>query len=111
METTMDCPKDTNPRLWLWLLSAGLTLDAINRDHNGDMPKMRASDGTDHIWSIVYTEWILARWDEWALELGFKVAYGRSAHDNALAAGHTHAEFDAWLLAKVMGGIGAEAKE
>lgn len=85
-----------NPRVLAWLRAVGLTPEDTYRKSGDDVP-MVTIDGHRNIWTIHYSEWIMARWTEWAHGLGFKRTHGQDAHIMALFGGHTDAEFDAWL--------------
>ncbi len=78
--------KQLNPRFVLWAKSIGKEpADFVRRDRQG----VTRIDGTP--WTVLFMAWIAERWRQWALELGYR------DHRVALANGHTHADFDAWL--------------
>lgn len=74
-----------NPRFVIWAESIGVSPDEL-------MLEPTQIDGTP--WTVLFMIWIQKRWRDWALELGYR------DHRAALADGHTHAHFDAWLEAK-----------
>lgn len=85
---------DWNPRFVRWARSRGKLPDAFGRDADGDIERIE-HDGAMLPWTLVFSFWIRARWNEWATELGF--TRGEYRHEAALHSGHTAAEFDAWL--------------
>jgi len=58
-------------------------------------------DGYTNLWTILYSEWIMRKWTEWAGSLGFteliRTANRCTPHVRAQLAGHTAEEFDKWL--------------
>jgi hypothetical protein len=74
----------------LWLKAVGLEEKDIARKSGEDVPRVTVA-GYKNLWTLLYSEWILARWTEWARLLGYK------DHRAAGAEGHTDAEFDTWL--------------
>lgn len=95
--------ENLNPRVLVWLRVSGLTPADIYRKSGESVPLVpdseRGERGKRQMWTIVYSQWLMQRWTEWATELGFKRADGNPAHQVALLSGHTDAEFDAWLKA------------
>jgi hypothetical protein len=88
-----------NPRVLLWLQATGLTLADIEPR---DGESARITRGSHRLpWSIFFSEWIMARWDEWARGLHFTPEHGSYAHEVAQLYGHTAEEFDAWLKHEV----------
>lgn len=79
-----------NLRVVLWARSRGLDLHLLVI---GPRESTTHIDGTP--WTVLFMAWIQNRWREWASELGFN-----GNHRAALAAGRSHAEFDAWLAEK-----------
>jgi len=94
-----------NPRFVLWCESRGFQPDSFDRDEDEDMKLVthHNGDGVQYPWTLVFSDWIKAQWKEWAHSIGFKDRDGWQAHRLAQAAGHGHAEFDAWLRLKVKG--------
>lgn len=91
-----------NPRVLLWLEHHGLTPDDIARPSGEDV-RMVTIHGERNLWTVHYSQWIMGCWHEWATSLGFKRTAFAAAHNNARLAGHSDAEFDAWLERKVRG--------
>ncbi len=89
---------DWNPRFVLWARSRGKLPEAFGRDADGDIKRIE-HDGATLPWTLVFSFWIRARWNEWATQLGF--TRGERRHEDALHSGHTAAEFDAWLERRV----------
>lgn len=89
-------PPEYNPRWLLWLRTIGETPATfkVRTTPDGEITKI---DGLP--WTIVYSEWVRARWREWAAELGFTTgdASHRLPWERALASGHTQEDFDRWL--------------
>jgi hypothetical protein len=87
-----------NPRVLLWLKAVGLTAAAIARPSGADVPRVTV-DGYTNLWTILYSEWIMGKWEAWALSLGFTQKTEKSVrpHVKAQLAGHTSDEFDKWL--------------
>jgi hypothetical protein len=101
------CPGNLNPRVWWWLKAVGLEWPAIQRQDDEDT-RMVTVDGERSLWTILYSEWIRARWAEWAGTLGFtRREHGYAPHELALAGGHDAREFDTWLEATVRRGMDA----
>jgi hypothetical protein len=89
-------PHDINPRVVCWAKSRGEDVRTLLSE------RFVVDAGDRLLWTIVYSEWIMARWQEWAGELGFtRHEGGNRPHENAQANGHTADEFDAWLKKKV----------
>lgn len=91
-----------NPRWVCWMLSRGddpRTFVCTRLD--GEVPRVADEAGRVLPRTLVFSQWVQARWREWASELGFADRNGRLAHEVALGSGRTHADFDAWLSAKV----------
>lgn len=91
--------KGWNPRVVLWMHSAGLPFDAIEKVSSEDTPIVRLPDGTHNLWTLAFTEWVDKAWKEWAASLGYLYRSGaEKPHIAALLDGHTGEDFDAWLL-------------
>lgn len=79
-----------NPRFVIWAESVGVSPeDLLLPARKGGTSQI---DGTP--WTVLFIIWIQNRWRDWATELGYRDPR------NALADGHTHADFDAWLEAR-----------
>ena len=88
-----------NPRVLAWLAAVGLEPKDIARPSGADVPQVTI-DGEKNLWTVHYTSWIWRQWREWAASLGFtRGSYpcGSYPWEQALLAGHTQAEFDAYL--------------
>lgn len=91
-----------NPRWVCWLASRGE--DPANQPEGTyDEPVyvVDPEDGQTYPRALVFMLWVQRAWREWGAELGFKRSHWGEANRTALASGHTHEEFDAWLRAKV----------
>ena len=104
-ELRRSLPADYNPRVSLWLRAVGLERAAIEREPGRDSVLVPDADGHPLPWSILFSEWIMAQWRAWAASLGFVRNGGYDAHHLAQFAGHTAAEFDAWLVERVAAGL------
>lgn len=78
-----------NPRFVIWAESRGLSPAELMRPDRDEVVNI---DNTP--WTVLFMSWISDRWYEWARELGYRDAV------TALADGHTHEDFDAWLEAR-----------
>ena len=58
------------PRFVRWARSRGKLPDAFGRDADGDIERIE-HDGAMLPWTLVFSFWIRARWNEWATELRF----------------------------------------
>lgn len=98
MEQRLD---PTNPYFVCWCTALGIDAATFeSRDASGDIAWIvDPSDGERAPWTIVFMTWIRARWWEWGTELGFTRGVNGDPHEHALLAGHTRAQFDAWLRA------------
>lgn len=83
-----------NPRVLIWLAAVGLRPSAIVRLCGEDVPLVKIN-GERNLWTIFYSEWITARWHEWAAKLGF--TRGAEPWRVAQREGHSADEFDRWL--------------
>lgn len=97
-------PPKYNARWLIWLRTIGETPETFRRRESepyGELTKVDV-DGKKTLWTIAYSEWVRARWREWAAELGFKVgdASTQFPWERALASGHTQEDFDRWLEAR-----------
>lgn len=81
--------KKWNPRWVAWLKSRGETPETFTKDEDGLV--VDPHDGKKRPAALVYILWMQNAWQLWAIERGFR------SHEEALMAGMTHAEFDAWL--------------
>lgn len=86
-------PEIINPRVLIWLRSINLTIKDIARKSGEDVVKITVN-GNTNFWTIHYSEWIMEKWNQWGILLGYA---GSDAHRIAQANGHTAEEFDAWL--------------
>jgi hypothetical protein len=86
-----------NPRVVLWLKYSDLTVESIEREKDADIPRV-LREGVHLPWTIVFSQWIQKKWQEWGNSLGYK-DYG-----DALIDGHTDNEFDEWLVKEVKDG-------
>lgn len=95
--------KGWNPRFVCWLVAHGYHPDTFELRTDGDVTRVPDPDpeGGTIPCTIAFMFWVQASWRAWAAELGFKNRGGDEAHRNALGAGRTHEEFDAWLAKKV----------
>lgn len=91
----------TNPYYVSWCISMCLDASTFEtRDSDGDIAWITdPKDGERAPWTMVFMAWIRARWLEWGTELGFKRTAQGDPHELAQSAGHTRAEFEAWLRA------------
>lgn len=97
---THPTPPKYNPRWVLWLRTQGETPETFKVRTTPDA-EITQIDGLP--WTIVYSEWIRARWREWAATIGFKhgCVSTQLPWERALAAGHTQEDFDHWLEERV----------
>lgn len=72
-----------NPRVVCWARSRGIDPHSLVASPPTYIDGMR--------WTVHFMIWIQERWRAWATELGY------GDHRVALANGHSHEEFDAWL--------------
>ena len=93
MPTIEKAPK-FNPRFILWLRSRGV---ANPHEFNTTYENGHVSYIGTLPWTLVFTGWTARQRHAWAEELGFS---GVRNVTEALGAGHTEAEFDAWLEEK-----------
>lgn len=90
------------PWVQLFLKSRGLRPQDIERSADGEVARLPDPiDGRPGPWTVQYSQWIRSQWRAWAAELGFtRDGAAEPAYQRALLAGHTQAEFDAWLIQK-----------
>lgn len=88
-----------NPRFVEWCRSIGVRPQKMTRRRPDD--EIRRVNKLP--WTIVFSQWLMSCWDEWAKALGYKRSRDGfySPHEVALASGHTHDAFDRWLVMKV----------
>jgi len=80
---------DINPRVVAWARVRGINPEVLVRS-NPDSDLYRV----DRVpWTIVYSEWIRAKWDEWRKLCTHVPDAKHPLCDHC----HNHAKFDAWL--------------
>ncbi len=99
-----------NPRVLCFLHVHKLPLSTVrltDADLLNDVTRIDIGNGLMP-WTIEFSCWVRARWEDWATGLGYKRGHGSSAAENALMAHltiasgtrsalHTAADFDVWL--------------
>lgn len=92
-----------NPRFVCWAFSRNAhpyDFTRVERGEPDDDVILVEDRGSRLPWTIVYSQWIMARWREWGTELGFKRDGHHEAYEVAQLNGHPAEEFDAWLRRK-----------
>lgn len=89
-----------NPRFVLWARAIGKVPEDFKRGEDDELARVEhPTTGQSLPWTFVFSEWIRARWKEWAAELGYKDGEWGTAERSAIADGRDRGAtaFDPWL--------------